>query len=358
MEQSDKLPAIARERPYYRTVEAGRTYYWCACGLSKSQPFCDGSHKGTGIEPVPYTAGPEETEALFCACKKTADAPLCDGAHNNLPGGYPVDDPTSAHNRAIPEVHGHQRIHLDGRCYVARVDELPWQSSGALRYATVINEAWGAEHQSQFVFELAAEGPCPQIYFGDCHVLLFVGAGSGQVSIAGMPFDAPLHAGLLVHPNERFCLLPAADAGFRVFASVCPGVAAPMFETTAHQQPQSFNAAWPHRAVSMDAEQRVSMGARFFQVLLGEIQGCDSATQFIGEIPLSKAAPHRHLYEESLIIVSGHGVMWTDTRKTSVRAGDVIFLPSKERHSLQCTDANGMLVAGVIHPGTNPSISY
>ncbi len=358
MGKSDQLPAIARQRPYYRTLEAGRTYYWCACGRSKSQPFCDGSHKGTGIEPVPYTAGASDTEALFCACKRTADAPFCDGAHNNLPGGYPLDDPMSDHNRAIPNVHGHERIHLDGQCYVARIDELPRKTHGALRYATVIGALFGAVHQSQFVFDIAApDGLCPPIYFGDRQVLLFVGAGHGQVVIGGKTFDASLHGGLLVHPNERFRLVPAADAPLRVFASVCPGALAPVFESAA-ELAQPFNTAYPQRAVGIDGDQRVSMGARFFQVLLGEAQGCEAATQFIGEIPLSKAAPHRHLYEESLIVVSGHGVMWTDTRKTEVRAGDVIFLPGKERHSLQCTDANGMLVAGVIHPGTNPSISY
>jgi len=64
-------------------VEAGKTYYWCACGRSARQPFCDGAHKGTGIEPVAYTA--EATgKAFFCGCKHSRKEPLCDGAHKEL----------------------------------------------------------------------------------------------------------------------------------------------------------------------------------------------------------------------------------------------------------------------------------
>jgi CDGSH iron-sulfur domain-containing protein 3 len=64
-------------------VEAGKTYYWCACGLSDSQPFCDGSHKDSGILPVPYKA--EATgKAFFCGCKHSKNEPLCDGTHKDL----------------------------------------------------------------------------------------------------------------------------------------------------------------------------------------------------------------------------------------------------------------------------------
>ena len=61
-------------------LEAGKTYYWCSCGKSARQPFCDGSHLGSQFAPVPYT--PAKTGiAHLCACKKTHSAPLCDGSH-------------------------------------------------------------------------------------------------------------------------------------------------------------------------------------------------------------------------------------------------------------------------------------
>jgi CDGSH-type Zn-finger protein len=62
-------------------VEAGKTYWWCSCGRSASQPFCDGTHKGSGYAPLKYTAT-ESGRLWFCACKQTASPPLCDGSHN------------------------------------------------------------------------------------------------------------------------------------------------------------------------------------------------------------------------------------------------------------------------------------
>jgi CDGSH-type Zn-finger protein len=76
-------PRIAQKAPFGVTVEAGREYFWCACGRSRSQPFCDGSHKGTGLAPVAYKA--EQVQELwFCGCKQTGGKPFCDGTHNHL----------------------------------------------------------------------------------------------------------------------------------------------------------------------------------------------------------------------------------------------------------------------------------
>lgn len=70
-----------QNKPYAVDVEAGETYYWCACGRSKNQPYCDGSHKDTGFKPTAFTAGKTE-KAYLCGCKKTANAPFCDGTHS------------------------------------------------------------------------------------------------------------------------------------------------------------------------------------------------------------------------------------------------------------------------------------
>lgn len=77
-------PQIARRTPYAVLVEAGKTYFWCACGRSQTQPFCDSSHKGSEFKPVKFVA--EKTEYLwFCGCKHTATPPFCDGHHKTLP---------------------------------------------------------------------------------------------------------------------------------------------------------------------------------------------------------------------------------------------------------------------------------
>jgi len=76
-------PLIAARQPFQVDVEAGKAYFWCACGRSKNQPFCDGSHKGTGLTPVQYKA--DETKTVWlCCCKQTKSRPLCDGTHKSL----------------------------------------------------------------------------------------------------------------------------------------------------------------------------------------------------------------------------------------------------------------------------------
>lgn len=78
-----ETPVPAQLSPYQVDLQEGRRYRWCRCGLSKRQPFCDDSHKGTGIEPFAFTA--ERSETVFlCGCKDTGDAPFCDGSHNLL----------------------------------------------------------------------------------------------------------------------------------------------------------------------------------------------------------------------------------------------------------------------------------
>ncbi|MGB5868564.1 MAG: CDGSH iron-sulfur domain-containing protein [Albidovulum sp.] len=76
-------PHIAQKTPYAVEVEAGKSYFWCACGKSQKQPFCDGSHKGTDFAPVKFEA-PESKKIFFCGCKRTAGQPLCDGSHKAL----------------------------------------------------------------------------------------------------------------------------------------------------------------------------------------------------------------------------------------------------------------------------------
>ncbi len=75
-------PVRAGDAPLPVEVEAGKTYFWCTCGRSSKQPFCDGSHQPTDFTPMAWTA-PETKRVFFCACKATQGQPLCDGSHNN-----------------------------------------------------------------------------------------------------------------------------------------------------------------------------------------------------------------------------------------------------------------------------------
>ena len=78
-----ETPSIGGRAPLPIEVEAGKDYWWCSCGKSSKQPFCDGSHKGTEFSPVKFNAT-EAKAVFFCGCKHSHKSPLCDGSHSKL----------------------------------------------------------------------------------------------------------------------------------------------------------------------------------------------------------------------------------------------------------------------------------
>ena len=79
-----KNPATAQKSPYKFMIEKDKVYFWCACGLSQKQPFCDGSHKREGeFKSIKYIAE-ESKKIFFCGCKTTKHPPFCDGSHSKF----------------------------------------------------------------------------------------------------------------------------------------------------------------------------------------------------------------------------------------------------------------------------------
>ena len=347
-------PVVARLKPCLVSLESGRTYFWCRCGRSANQPFCDGSHRGTGLEPKKFIAAADE-EVLLCGCKQSATAPFCDGSHTNLAGGSPLDDPASPANRRIPWVTEREgpRTRLNGACYVVFPPLAEQVARGDLTYSYLVTAELGATHQTQILLE-ASGANSPVMSLGDREVILFVMAGLGTINISGRLFDVKATDGVYVRPSEALQLLASPSQTLKVFALSCPPGALQWLES----MPNNFDARFGQRVVSVDEAQRQATGPRYFQLLVDKRIGSQVITQFIGHIPQSKAAPHRHLYEEAIIVLSGEGCMWTEDRKARVRAGDVIFLPRKQLHSLEATSVQGIDVVGVICPGDNPSITY
>lgn len=97
---TNTVPIIAAKHPAKTELEEGKSYFWCRCGKSQSQPFCDGSHAGSGISPLKFTAEKSGPAAL-CQCKSSANAPFCDGSHARL-GDLAVGDAAPAANTDTP----------------------------------------------------------------------------------------------------------------------------------------------------------------------------------------------------------------------------------------------------------------
>jgi CDGSH-type Zn-finger protein/mannose-6-phosphate isomerase-like protein (cupin superfamily) len=355
MSVAKTAPVIANRKGFYYEVKAGKRYLWCACGRSQSQPFCDGSHAGTEFLPVAFTPKRDE-DVIFCGCKQTGTAPFCDGAHSNLPGGYLTDDPDSPENRnvAMVEAQSGPIVRLDGQCYVFSVQRAALIPHGAMRYCQVVTPALGALFQSQFYAEVAA-GSSPVIAADGRHTVLFVTHGQGVIEISGRRFAVEPLTGIYVRPAEAYRVHNNANEPIKFFISNGPGSEDLVL---LDRMPMTFESQCPDRVASIDPSQRHKMAERYYQMLVNREHGSTVVTQFIGNIPLSKAEPHRHLYEEALIFLNGEGVVWTERNKTRVVAGDVLFLPRKQLHSVQCTTPGGFDIVGVIYPGDNPSINY
>jgi CDGSH-type Zn-finger protein/mannose-6-phosphate isomerase-like protein (cupin superfamily) len=348
-------PVVANRKGFYFEVTAGRRYLWCSCGRSKSQPFCDGSHAGTGFLPIAFKAERNE-DVIFCGCKHTRTGPFCDGTHSNLPGGYRDDDPDSPENRRVApiEAGAGPMVRLDGACYLFSTRRAPLTAHGTLRYCAVVSPSQGALFQSQFYAE-AARGTSPVISADGRHTVLFVSEGRGEIVIGGRSFAIGARSGVYIRPSEAYRIDNLGEGPLKLFISNGPGSEALEWLDA---MPSNFEAEFPERVASVDPSQRHQMAERYYQLLIAREHGSTVVTQFIGNIPLSKAEPHRHLYEEALIFLNGAGVVWTERTKTLVRGGDVLFLPSKLLHSVQCTTPGGFDVVGVIYPGDNPSINY
>ncbi|PEQ13076.1 hypothetical protein B2G71_09660 [Novosphingobium sp. PC22D] len=349
---SEQQPEIANLKPAYCELKAGQTCLWCACGRSATPPFCDGnSHVPTGIRPIRYRARTDE-EVLFCECKQTATPPFCDGTHSNLKGGYTdAVEHTVGEPPAFVQPDAQGFAHLDGECYVVSPRLVPpSHATDRFRIRDLVTTGLGATHQSQFLIELD-EGTSPALQ-ADGDVVVWIASGPGTATVDGASIDLPQAGGLHILAGETFAF---TGRNIVAYISVCPAVGQLRIVTDGPTQAAD---AGGERLGLIDEAARVAMGPRYFQVLMDDAQGLANSAQFIGHIPRSKAEMHRHLYEEALIIVSGEGTIWNQTRRARVGAGDVIFFPRKVLHSLECTCAEGMDVVGFIHPGTNPGINY
>jgi quercetin dioxygenase-like cupin family protein/CDGSH-type Zn-finger protein len=353
-------PIVAARKPCLVALRAGRPYHWCACGRSARQPFCDGSHAGSGIEPLRFVAD-ADGDALLCACKRTKRAPFCDGSHNALSDTYEEasaeDIAASASIAVTPrerEGEGVLMSRLDGGCYVCTVDSEAFLRRGVMRLAEAIGAGAGARFLSQYVIELD-NGASDIFRFAASDTVLFTMSGGLRLTISGRRFDLSAEDGAFILAGEAIQLENRGRSPVRLLMTVCPQPEGPEWLETMQAD---FDPALPERVFGVDPSKREPMADRFYQVLIGEETGSNEVTQFVGEIPRSRAAAHHHLYEEAIMILSGEGYMWTENARAAISPGDIIFLPRKQIHSLECASPGGMRVMGAFYPSGSPAVNY
>lgn len=348
-----KLNHVVENKPVLVSLEQGKKYAWCTCKHSKDQPFCDGSHKGTDMRPMVFTADKTE-DVLLCACKATKAGPFCDGAHNNLEDVYAEATPEEVESMKesvlIPPENG--KALIDGGAYVLTPSEDDDRVAGNLRYQPVISMEDGATKLSLHRLCVSA-GTTPWLEYKGVDTVLYFVSGAGKIDIAGNEFDVAKEAGIYVRPGEAFRIM--TDNDMTVYATACPMLTE---LSVSDQNSNEFQADYPERYVAFDLATANIMANRFYQELVDKKVGSNEVTQFIGQIPKSRAAMHRHLYEEAIVILTGFGRMWTGTKWAEVNTGDVLFLPHRQGHSLECTDDGGMLLMGVFYPSGSPAINY
>jgi mannose-6-phosphate isomerase-like protein (cupin superfamily) len=300
----------------------------------------------------------QSREALLCACKQTRQPPFCDGSHNQISDTYAAASDEDGADAELVDYYrradGSLKASLDNTCYVIRIDESAMRAVGALRLYPVISPAEGSDRVSQYACRLAA-GSAPAMRFGNSDVVLFVGDGHGTVEIGSRTCPVSPETGVCVKPGEAFRVHNDGEVPLDYSICVCPPCEEPEF---LDHVPERFDTTFESRAQGVDLAQQEAMGDRFFQVLISDETHATEVTMFIGEIPLSRAAHHRHIYEETITVLSGEGFMWTDHTRTPVRPGDVIYLPFKQAHSLQCTSPEGMRLLGAFYPSMSPAINY
>ncbi len=351
-------PIAAARKPCLVKLRAGRAYNWCVCGRSAHQPYCDGSHAGSGVEPLRFIAE-ADGDALLCACKRTKRAPYCDGSHNALSDTYEEasaeDIAASASIAVTPRAgRGVLMSRLDGGCYVCTVDGAAFERRGVMLLAEAIGAGAGARFLSQYVIELD-NGASDVFRFVESDAVLFAVSGGLRLTISGRRFELAAEDSAFVFAGEAVQLENRGRSRARLLMTVCPQADGPEW---LEAMPTDFDSTSPERVFGVDPSKREPMADRFYQVLIGQETGSKEVTQFIGEIPRSRAAAHHHLYEEAIMVLSGEGYMWTENARAAVAPGDIIFLPRKQLHSLECVSPGGMRVMGAFYPAGSPAVNY
>jgi mannose-6-phosphate isomerase-like protein (cupin superfamily) len=247
-----------------------------------------------------------------------------------------------------------QRFPLAGGCYVIPPDAPRMSAHGSWEEAWVVNRALGGDALSMLRVR-ARRGRSPIRTFSGSETAIFVLSGEGAIHIGDNTFAIAERDGIYVAPGEGFAFENGNDTPLELVMTICPEPAEGGWLET---MPPIVRATDGDRVVSAKRQERQATGDRFYQVLIDGRTGCETITQFIGAIPLSRAPEHFHHYEETIAILAGEGFMWTGDVKAPVAPGSLIYLPRGQKHCLECTVPSGLVIAGMFYPSGSPAVRY
>ncbi|MDX1460576.1 MAG: cupin domain-containing protein [Xanthomonadales bacterium] len=237
---------------------------------------------------------------------------------------------------------------------VRQPDELEYHNQEGLRWARVFGPKDGTRRMSLFRIDLDS-GRSPAIVFDGSEAVWYLLEGHGRLSIGDRPFSMRSGFGAHVRAGET-CRLERQGSGVsRWLVAVCPGRNALRFAPSGQGR---FDSRHPERVVDAGAQEQHATADRFYKLLVGPSVGSDSVTQFVGRLPPSRAPEHYHLYEEVICILDGHGRLWAGDEALDVAPGSLIFLPRRQRHSLECLSETGMELVGMFYPAGSPAVNY
>ncbi|MEX0645587.1 MAG: CDGSH iron-sulfur domain-containing protein, partial [Parvularculaceae bacterium] len=249
-------PEISGAKPILVTLgQKGDAIFWCACGRSNSQPFCDGSHAGTPFRPLRYVVARNEEEGLFCACKRTRTPPFCDGSHNRLRNLHlpAANDEISASADIPVTVRDDTGLaRLDGKAFVHTPNYTGAERQSGWRIFRVITRKLGADQLTQLILEAGEDATRP-ISFAGSEVVVFIARGRGRAMISERTLAIEPECAVVVRPGESVTMTSEGATSILATATVCPHQDA--FEISA-ATPSNFDDRFPERVGRVDAAQR------------------------------------------------------------------------------------------------------
>ncbi len=181
--------------------------------------------------------------------------------------------------------------------------------------------------------------------------LWFVIAGTGRLQTAAGQVPVQPDTGLWFPPGVRYQLSAGGPGALRLDSVSLPAGVPDRDGSGARAQ---AGAPLPRLSELRDRPVEIT-GDRRFRVLFGPGNGCDAATQFVGEIPPGRAPDHSHPYDEVVLVLAGEGVLHAGSGDRPLRPGSCVHLPPGELHCLENTGQATLRVLGVFHPGGSPA---